>query len=196
VQGFNLLFDRPFLLHCAPPNISVRGDFSLSLVESPASEQKGPPGGVPSGHFRRYGCGSAGTSQQMPKGLPLSGVVAAVASKLNMSEKRQQNPASLVDKLIEQSASIALSFLFSTALIGGSYYLLFQLPAEHAAFEQEILELNKYCSSDRPEKCKIKLQPPSSYLLIQFCKLLLDDIEKGIQQELVSICETRNCNFR
>src|SRR6266487_4608794 len=55
VQGFNLLFDRPFLLHCAPPNISVRGDFSLSLVESPASEQKGPPGGVPSGHFRRYG---------------------------------------------------------------------------------------------------------------------------------------------
>jgi hypothetical protein len=58
-----------------------------------------------------------------------------------MSEKPLHKPAGIVSKLIELAPDklieLALSVLFSTALVGGGYYLLFQFPAEHIAIERE-----------------------------------------------------------
>jgi hypothetical protein len=54
-----------------------------------------------------------------------------------------KKPQHMLDKLVEQSASTVLSFVLSTALLGGSGYLLFQLPEERQIFSRAALEFRK-----------------------------------------------------
>jgi hypothetical protein len=61
-----------------------------------------------------------------------------------MSKKRKisenQNSRNLLDKLVEQTFTLILSFIFTTALIGGCAYALFQFPSELNEINRELLE--------------------------------------------------------
>jgi hypothetical protein len=51
--------------------------------------------------------------------------------------RRRRDKGSLLDKIADQTLSAALSFLFTAALIGGSSYILFQLPPELQAVDRQ-----------------------------------------------------------
>src|ERR1700732_4155115 len=56
----------------------------------------------------------------------------------SMSKNRRgRQTVSFIDKIADQSISIVLTFLFVTALIGGSGYILFQYPVEKDAIDRK-----------------------------------------------------------
>src|ERR1700674_326873 len=60
-----------------------------------------------------------------------------------MGKRSQRTPTGIIDRLLEQSAVNLLGFILSTALIGGSGYLLLQLPNEMNAIRRAQLEFER-----------------------------------------------------
>lgn len=65
-----------------------------------------------------------------------------------MTKKRKKTPANqfssnVLDKLLEQTFALILSFVFTTALIGGCTYALFQYPRELDEINKEYVEFDK-----------------------------------------------------
>ncbi len=62
-----------------------------------------------------------------------------MTKKKRKTAKKPELPK-ILDKLVEQSLTLILSFIFTTALIGGCGYLLFQFSGELNALDRELLE--------------------------------------------------------
>ncbi|GAB1470545.1 hypothetical protein MASR2M66_14230 [Chloroflexota bacterium] len=62
--------------------------------------------------------------------------------------KKSEVP-NILDKLVEQSLTLILSFIFSTALIGSCGYLLFQFSGEINSLDRELLEYDVQASQSK-----------------------------------------------
>lgn len=61
-----------------------------------------------------------------------------------MGKKPQHPSTSMFDKLVDQTAAWALAAVLSTALLGGSTYLLLQLPDDQTALERTTTNFQKF----------------------------------------------------
>lgn len=92
-----------------------------------------------------------------------------MSPKKRKTAKKPELP-NILDKLVEQSLTLILSFIFTTALIGGCGFLLFQFSGELNALDRELLEYDVKAN---------QLDSFSDMLEVVSTGLLADETEKS-----------------